>query len=288
MPPQISGNLKESFVDYITLTSNHFKSTNLLLNKAQIALQQQKRQGNIISAWGMAGFKGFRAGQLECGQRGHEGLVRLSGSYAAADWFDFYQLADNVTRIDVQATVRTDGPVTPLIIREHKRAKRHKTREKQTHAITLWQSDDGGATLYLGSRSSEVYCRIYNKAVESGLDHYEQCARWELEFKGDHAKLCARILTDGGLVSAHVVSILNEYLARRGCSLVTSDGSRQPISCSQKRSDMQKTFRWLHDSVSPSIIYWSDRGYLREIIEALGLSTRVTINPEADSQDKPD
>jgi hypothetical protein len=51
----------------------------------------------------------------------------------------------------------------------------------------------GGKTLYIGSRQSDRFARIYDKGVETGTD--ENWLRYEFELKGDVAKQVARILS---------------------------------------------------------------------------------------------
>lgn len=275
----VEGVLTEAFVDYITLTTNHPKSTNLLLMKATRELRAQESLGNVVHDWGMAGFRGFSCGQLHAGTRNAEGIVQLSGGYAALEWWEFYQLADACTRCDVQVTVRLDQDVTCFIAKEHKRFKRWKKRHKQRHKIRLVQEDDGGMTCYLGVRKSEVYFRLYNKEVESKLPQHVGCARWEIEFKGDHAKLVVQKLTDGKLVKDTVIATLNEYILTRGGSRLASDEFRQQISCGRQPADVAKALRWLRESVRPSVLMWSERGYRREVIEALGLHDYLMDHP---------
>ena len=54
----------------------------------------------------------------------------------------------------------------------------------------LMEGEDGGRTLYIGSRQSDKFFRIYDKAVETG-DRSRPWTRFELEIKGDTAKKVA-------------------------------------------------------------------------------------------------
>jgi len=55
-------------------------------------------------------------------------------------------------------------------------------------------SNDGGQTIYIGSRSSEKFIRIYNKAAEQQLDG-KRWTRLEIETKGMVARAFATALT---------------------------------------------------------------------------------------------
>lgn len=66
------------------------------------------------------------------------------------------------------------------------------TRAKNWNVI---KSQNGGRTLYVGSRTSEVMLRLYDKAVEQGVN-----ANWkrvELEIKGGRAIEVARMMSVG-------------------------------------------------------------------------------------------
>lgn len=61
------------------------------------------------------------------------------------------------------------------------------------------KGDDGGCTAYIGSRKSDKFLRIYDKAIESGQKD-RAWTRFELEIKGDAAKAVAvqfGMLSDG-------------------------------------------------------------------------------------------
>jgi len=53
-----------------------------------------------------------------------------------------------------------------------------------------FKGHDGGCTAYIGSRKSEKFLRIYDKAAEQGITD-RKWTRFELEIKGDAAKVVA-------------------------------------------------------------------------------------------------
>jgi len=57
------------------------------------------------------------------------------------------------------------------------------------------RSSDGGCTLYIGSRQSERFVRVYDKGIESGQGG--DWVRLEMETKGDVANIIAKALCDG-------------------------------------------------------------------------------------------
>lgn len=171
--------------------------------------------GNKVQPWRMAGYDGWCTYGLQYGEREDSTIVRLSSDIADRDWFEFYQIADTVTRIDVQVTFAATVPPTSLIKRHHRQALRGWRGRRDGPTITMISDNRQGATLYLGKRSSDVYIRIYNKGAESGEDHYQNCVRYEIEFKNHTARSIAAQLSDGRLVRTSVVSGVNKMLTER-------------------------------------------------------------------------
>lgn len=263
----------ESAIDYITLTTKTQKATAEMLQKANLFLLQEERFGNIVEQWSMSGFHGVKCGSLQLGERGYEGIVRLSSSTAAEHWWEFYQVAESVTRVDVQETYRMASSPTEWIVRASRRAQRWSKEHNKSLTVTLWRSNDGGCTLYLGQRSSERYSRIYNKHIESKLDHYERCIRFETEFKGESARVVCRALTDGSLVQSRIHGCLLKTIAGRGVSLPGSPESVTPISVHRTRSDIDRVLQWMTKSLRPSVRLVLESGRLDEMILALGLTS---------------
>lgn len=68
--------------------------------------------------------------------------------------------------------------------------KRIKAEPGSARKWKFYKGDDGGCTAYIGSRKSDKFLRIYDKAIESGkIDR--PWTRFELEIKGDAAKVVA-------------------------------------------------------------------------------------------------
>lgn len=73
-----------------------------------------------------------------------------------------------------------------------------------------------GFTIYLGSRKSEVFLRVYDKMLEqkakdpaAGTDPW---VRWELELKDQRADSAARLIIGGAPVGTVLLGILNNYM----------------------------------------------------------------------------
>lgn len=107
-----------------------------------------------------------------------------------------------------------------------------------------------GTTLYVGSRTSEKFLRIYDKAAEKGVD-----ATWfriELECKGDFARGVALHVDGigyeyfGDIIRGFCDWPTNPYWAQATTSPTLLEGIPRP----EKQRD---TFAWLMKTVAPSV-----------------------------------
>lgn len=74
-----------------------------------------------------------------------------------------------------------------------------------------------GYTIYLGSRASECFMRIYDKRLEQNMKHPESASddpwtRWEMELKNDRAMMAAKMIMDGRTLGEVVVGIMSNYV----------------------------------------------------------------------------
>lgn len=100
------------------------------------------------------------------------------------------------TRIDFAVDVLDDNraSVESLV------ARIGRTVDLRGRSHSVIASDNGkgkiGTTLYIGSRSSEKFFRIYNKAAEQGIER--DWVRIELEAKGDYANALGKAMLTNG------------------------------------------------------------------------------------------
>ena len=68
-----------------------------------------------------------------------------------------------------------------------------------------------GHTVYFGSRESDVYLRVYEKAYEQKIKDFNW-TRWELEIKHDKADLVAKELVNISCIGSVAVGVLENYI----------------------------------------------------------------------------
>lgn len=181
--PQVSAG-----IDWVTCTARSPGKVAALLSLGKDILKQEEGSGGKRQAWHFQGFSGHQAGGVAAGYSGTGTCVRASGATARECATELINSSDNVSRLDIQVTVRTGecgNDHAASLYRSLLDAPRRRGRQL---AKTLITSTYTGDTLYLGRRISDSYGRIYNKSAEDKTAEYPPRWRYELELKGKYAK----------------------------------------------------------------------------------------------------
>lgn len=101
---------------------------------------------------------------------------------------------DRCTRIDVAIDVID----SPMDIARLYRKTQSGYKVPFGRKATLMQSG-AGVTMYIGSRTSEIFLRVYDKGVEQGTD--DNWKRVEVELKGNRAAFFVNVLVNNGLMT---------------------------------------------------------------------------------------
>jgi phage replication initiation protein len=121
----------------------------------------------------------------------------------------------------------------------------------RTKKFSQVQGTDRGHTIYGGSRESERFLRIYDKAIEQG-DTQGDYKRCELELKGDVARAVARLLVEsdkwGEIFNGLLTSMVN--LPCRSFQAFLGASNAIGIPKINKQTDRE---RWISSQVIPAI-----------------------------------
>lgn len=116
---------------------------------------------------------------------------------------------DKCTRIDLAIDVVGDEFLLPALQLLARGGKFTGTAQKMT---IVENTTDAGMTIYAGSRTSERFVRIYNKAAQLGQEGL--WTRIEAEVKGDSARAIARAILGAG---AGGLSVVAQSVVKRVC-----------------------------------------------------------------------
>lgn len=154
-----------------------------------------------------------------------------------------------------------------------------------------------GHTVYFGSRTSDIFLRVYDKQLErnrklsaSGTHIDNLWVRWELELKNDRAVSVSKMLTSGIPLGAVAVGVLGHYMRmielddinRSRCSTHSvwadfMDGiSSLKITVPKYEKTMDEKKTWIKRQVMPTLaaVILADGGSLEFVEDNLenGLS----------------
>lgn len=183
------------------------------------------------------------------------------------------------SRVDLAIDTKNEG----MSIRTLANYTRKHVAALHVKSFSHIKSHDGGETLYLGSRTSELFMRIYNKAAEQG-NKPENPADWvriEIECKGTRAAQLGVIIANQS--EAEVAKLT------RGMAKDMADFPHKPwqiavgdtpihIAGSQVKSS--KTRAWLLETIAPCLAnYMNDNDDLAFLSEFLDIVNSYTKKP---------
>jgi len=268
-------------VDYLTVVGHSKEAVESMRTIAFGLVEVELSAGAFSRPLGFAGYEGFQVGSVYYGERDDGCIVRIGGHLAAAHYHRLLEVADNVTRIDLQTTCRLDGNVSKFIRHQFAMHRRFSNRFKKAPMPSLFIGRDNSCTMYSGSRQSDRYGRIYDKGAESGLKQWQNCVRFEVEFKGKRARRIAHGLSEH-LTDIFVLSrTVWSFFSVRGLLIKFESifsTSREFLNSSVVRAkclDVDRLLAWLNKSVRPSICRLQSRGFSERLRLALGLSLSV-------------
>lgn len=241
-------------------------------------LDHEHKAGNDIAPWNCLGFEGLHAGGVGFGDVDEMSLMRLSGPTAYAHWRRAYELATNVSRIDVQVTVRGTTPPHERVMDHHSEAIERVAQLKRKPAVDLRLSNVKPPTLYLNQRSSTRFGRVYDKGGESRLDHYRNCVRYETQFNGKAGLYAARYVATHITEYAACEEMVTGFFAERGLDLGWQRVEPRSLTNPRRRSDAYRRLSWLRQQVAPCIRSLIEGNMRAETLDALGLSAEDFLN----------
>jgi DNA relaxase NicK len=230
----------DASVDWLTVTMPVGFRSRFAANKAERIICAQEERGFERKYTNRLGFTGDRIEGMFYGFKGDTLMVITSGDTAAKHADFFIKLAENVTRLDLAVTLHDDIPSrdwTEIALKQVMKDGRVEGGSLTTHRI---EGTPTGRTLYIGSRSSDRYIRIYDKTAESPETYAPTAWRWEIEYKRPSSGVVAKRLLGDGISSRTILehctatfanlhialpcrSIGPGWIARRPTRLTTSE-----------------------------------------------------------------
>lgn len=260
-------------IDAFTATSRDDAASTLMEKVGWQAVHQEERLGNIKHEVNYHGYKGARAGSAMCGvNTDGQVLIQLTGSTS-----DFWcrPLANakiHVTRIDLQATFHVKRPsqnfgldaITKCVDARKTEGGKHWPKPLFINAYGQ------GDTVYMGSRQSQKYGRLYDKGRQTSEKELRDCWRAEIEYKGETAERVWASMVHAAFAPLHAYSIVwtqyNDWLM----PLPTFKGADVFIAGNGRNdTDLERKLAWVKTQVYPTMQYLSDNGYHEPLMQLM-------------------
>lgn len=274
------GEVIDAGIDYISLTMlNDNPSVQAWANAALAYLEQISKQLGEMNYAKRLGYEGMASGGSFVGRRERDAIAIFSGERAKTAFERLYRRDTHVSRLDVQVSFRfnvTTNNVAQVARNSVSRANAKISGARQRNA-TLMEDLRGGATCYVGTRTSEQFARIYNKEAESGKAEYERVWRFEVQLKNKLAtKLAEQIAGQTYTSPNHALVFVKQWLSHRGVSTPwKADAELLPLPKVEKpNSQNDEKLLWLRTQVRPALRTLLKYGLRDAILEALGLDDR--------------
>ncbi len=268
---------QQASVDWVTATTTKAKA-----GEAWRSFFHKNHTGKVSPTK----FFGFQCDRdengLTYGQRPSDGrfIVILAGATAGDFWREIVPVACKVTRLDLAVDLYAEKPIDA--VKNAARlvmSKAYETNRK----YTVFGSMAGGSkrrssgdTLYIGSRQSAAYGRLYDKGLQTKMSKPGKWFRYEIEYKDYAASQAAKAAWDVGTegLSKWIRKAVYDWFEKRDVVPVFLPDRDVPsfhVRSFVRATTLEKKLLWLSCQVRPTVKYLIENGLRDEAIEALGL-----------------
>lgn len=264
-----------SGVDWLTITkptdAPHIQKW---VRQLQQHIERVAEYGNQLQKRVLLGYTGISSGNCFIGRRDDGYLAQFTGSYADGLISGLYDADCHIPRIDVQVTAQYAVMPPDEVNNAYIAATRanNELPAARRRKLTTICGSDGGATLYIGSMSSEQRGRMYNKEVQSEDITYTRCWRYEVVFKNHLAtRVAERIATSEIDPSELCMRIVAAWYRARGVQLNWDTGVAHEVLPLQRSlpTDLERSLSWLRQQVRPTIRRLCEAGMRDTLVEIL-------------------
>ena len=273
-------------IDWMTITTKDTKRFEEWTEAFALVASEEKARGHKWGSAHILGYKGESCGHAFLGKRTDGAMVRLTSSAAQTYGHLFSPEACHVTRIDLQVTVQFDYPAQNFLKRAYDHARVQPVKNGRPPVYSLLENSLGGSTIYVGSRSSMRYGRIYDKGEESGTELPGRMFRWELEIKDQLADQAVQMLAYSANPERQLLALVGSFFDERALPVTWSiPRDEERFSLPRILPDDAGSLKWLNGPVATVVarlatsVGWAP--VLRSILgKAYPLTSDATICEE--------
>jgi hypothetical protein len=277
-------NVLQVAVDWLTATTPADGREWPLLLAGDAILDEEEHHGGEPERARWQGYDLKTCGGAWVGARQDSAIVRLSGDTAGMYWERVIRHAKKITRLDLAVTVRPAPPDPRLAATHLREVLRWRKGRVQPFKVNYHGTPEGIQTVYLGSRHSPTYGRIYDKWAESEDDRWRDSWRYEVETKDVVATRLARALLAERHRQGAMRVYVHDWLTKHGVKprFARPFGDVHAPSGKPRTADEQ-TLRWWDDQVAGVYAKLSPKVGAGRMLAALGVGGGGVASAEHDS-----
>lgn len=269
---QTVAKLVDAGIDYVRITSEDVGVQNELYDAFMGVAKDDAKLGYKIIPGGAFGFMGKKTRHALWGEKKGWAMLQISGGAAKRSHL-LAKPGSQAARLDLQLTYWVGEENVERTIRQaYNGACDCEDPSRKHMQVNLIESRRRAQTLYVGSRASDVFFRVYDKFEESGKEEYRGCVRFELELKGRMSKACWKKLVDFDTTLRAMLEMVISMLAARGISVPSDDLDNQDLlHLKKERTTLEGTLGWLSRQVAPAVSRISaEVGYYSPFVALFG------------------
>lgn len=268
--------IQEVGIDWLTATIKPGKRADITRGRVKHWQGQREEDGFTKRPWRNPFYQGVSCGGVTFGERNDDFMLTLSGDSARRWAATAITWADNISRLDVQATlwdpdishdwagyVDKLAGLLPEVKSEHLETRLINTRPR-------------GRTSYIGSGNSDRMLRLYDKHAESDGVYPLGSWRWEVQYRKARAYSAARQLLTGAYLAQScldcVCGAYQSYLIDLPTLCLPSNWKEQSF---RTPSDDERRLLWLKRCIAPMIERLREMHNTDVVLNALGLGDVV-------------
>lgn len=249
------------------------------------ALEDVALLGNNYKRRSLMGFDGWESAGCFVGSNEKSHYAQFAGKYANDAYSYFEHPKVHISRIDLQLTVQYDIELQKEGRYQYARAIHHNKGlpEHRRRKIHLYAGSDGSDTCYLGSPSSDVRGRIYNKAKQSMEKSYERSWRYEVVFRNEYAgNVYRQVINAHTSPEAIIVPAVFNWYSERGVNILgVESGSAYSAEAPRAvKTDVRRKLDWIRSQVVPTIRKLAEAGYAEELMEIIAEAIAAARNSQ--------
>lgn len=219
--------------------------------------QWQRLQKGEIRAGRIPRYEGAWLGSIFVGEgiqcESKHALVRVSGEDSHRAFSELVECGEfKCTRLDVQITTELPAGYSARQLVDDLRAGQS---GEYRRSVRMIENDDGTDTVYIGSRDSDRFARLYVKVIDG-----EKYLRFEVEHKSSWAEIVSKTYIEQ---KDCLASVLMDFLTSigvddsqgvlRGLEKIL-DAVKAGLLLPSVIRDDDKTMGWIMNQVTPAII----------------------------------